>query len=252
MILRSLRKDYRDMFEKVQVDEAMHQRIMQNIRKEQEGNTALFYIRKEENIRKKSFFTKKYLSSALCAAVFVAVICTQVLPDPSARTGRIAGIINDGTVMQEFIPEVPEGKSVLPENPELKEMEEVDDLSGLEKAVGFPVQKANYLPFSVKTVRYVSYAGQLAEIIYQGESRSAVFRKAIGSEDISDDSGSYSEHRIVQIGNGSLALFGENELYELALWKDDTYTYSLQLSKGDSIEIWKKVYTGICGDDSAR
>lgn len=38
---------------------------------------------------------------------------------------------------------------------------------------------------------------------------------------------------------------GGKEVKRLALWKDDTYTYSLRLSKGETIEIWKKVYNAI-------
>lgn len=121
------------------------------------------------------------------------------------------------------------------------------DALELSEAVGFPVEEVPQLPFSVYQTTYTAYSGQLAQITYEGEENSAVFRKSQGEQDNSGDYTAYGEELTMEIGEVSATLKGEGDRFCLALWSDGTYSYSLRLSQGIDGEVWRQLLTILAG-----
>lgn len=118
-------------------------------------------------------------------------------------------------------------------------MEEVDSIETLEKYVEFSVEEIHVLPFETQSTEYMSYWGDMAEITYTGADDEAVFRKAEGTDDVSGDYNAYAEETSVAMGAYTVRLKGESGKYTLATWNDGTYSYSLQLTNGQTQDVWQ-------------
>lgn len=115
---------------------------------------------------------------------------------------------------------------------------QVDSLDALSEAVGFPVTEVSKLPFDPVNTTYTAYDEGLAEITYTGPGdQTATYRQSLGSEDNSGDYNLYPDTQTLPDQNATLK--GQDGLYTLALWTDDTYTYSLNLSSGLSADAWQ-------------
>lgn len=115
---------------------------------------------------------------------------------------------------------------------------QVDSLDALSEAVGFPVTEVSKLPFDPVNTTYTAYDEGLAEITYTGpDSQTATYRQSCGTEDNSGDYNLYPDTQTLPDQNATLK--GQDGLYTLALWTDDTYTYSLHLSSGLSADAWQ-------------
>lgn len=115
---------------------------------------------------------------------------------------------------------------------------QVDSLDALSEAVGFPVTEVSKLPFDPVSTTYTAYDEGLAEITYTGSGgQTATYRQSLGSEDNSGDYNLYPDTQALPEQNATLK--GQDGLYTLALWSDDTYTYSLHLSSGLSADAWQ-------------
>lgn len=115
---------------------------------------------------------------------------------------------------------------------------QVDSLDALSEAVGFPVTEVSSLPFDPVNTTYTAYDEGLAEITYTGSGgQTATYRQSCGSEDNSGDYNLYPDTQTLPDQNATLK--GQDGLYTLALWTDDTYTYSLNLSSGLSADAWQ-------------
>lgn len=118
-------------------------------------------------------------------------------------------------------------------------MEAVESLKMLEKYVGFSVEEIHVLPFEMESTYYMSYWGDMAEITYTGADDEAVFRKAEGTDDVSGDYNAYAEETSVVMGAYTVRLKGESGKYTLGTWTDGTYSYSLQLTDGQTQDVWQ-------------
>ena len=115
---------------------------------------------------------------------------------------------------------------------------QVDSLDALSIAVGFPVTEVSSLPFDPVSTTYTAYDEGLAEITYTGSGgQTATYRQSCGTEDNSGDYNLYPDTQALPEQNATLK--GQDGLYTLALWTDDTYTYSLHLSSGLSADTWQ-------------
>lgn len=115
---------------------------------------------------------------------------------------------------------------------------QVDSLDALSEAVGFPVTEVSKLPFDPVSTTYTVYDEGLAEITYTGPNgQTATYRQSCGTEDNSGDYNLYPDTQALPEQNATLK--GQDGLYTLALWTDDTYTYSLHLSSGLSADAWQ-------------
>lgn len=120
--------------------------------------------------------------------------------------------------------------------------QEVDSLAALSDAVGFPVTEPSALPFDLVNTTYTAYDEGLAEITYTGpDDQTATYRQSLGTADNSGDDTLYEDTQVIPENNATLK--GQDQSYTLALWSDDTYTYSLNLSTGLSADAWQTLLT---------
>lgn len=120
---------------------------------------------------------------------------------------------------------------------------QVDSLDALSEAVGFPVTEPAALPFDLVNTTYTAYDEGLAEITYTGpDGQTATYRQSCGTEDNSGDYNLYPDTQALPEQNATLK--GQDGLYTLALWTDDTYTYSLHLSSALSADAWQALLDG--------
>ena len=117
---------------------------------------------------------------------------------------------------------------------ECKTMAEAIELAGFNMTV--PDTIDGYTKRMIQATS-ASEETSMIEVIYQKENEdtsSLRIRKASGSEDISGDYNIYEHTMEVQIGRNTVLLKGADDSYSLAIWQDDTYSYSLNLSNGIS------------------
>lgn len=123
---------------------------------------------------------------------------------------------------------------------------EVSSREELERAVGFEIGELSGLPFSVTDVTYTVLGEAAAEVRYQGETETAVFRKAAGTDDPSGDYTQYGDIRQVAAADTTVTLKGDDGLYSLALWQADGCACSVRLSTPQAEETWLRILESIC------
>ena len=201
-----MKKRYDELMDRIEVTDKMRERILDRI---QGMDIATPPERKVIPFPK----IKKYMSIAACFVVLAV--------------GTFA-ICHTTGVLQPNDPPVQVAN----------EMVQVDTREQLAAAVGFEIEELDVLPFEVETTAYVSYWNELAEITYTGEGQTATFRKSIGTEDNSGDYSAYSDVRELNIGALPVTLKGSGEVYTLAVWSANGYSYSINLSDGITESEW--------------
>ena len=202
-----MKKSYDEIMEKIEVTDDMRNRILIHIQQTDLNADSHSKVVRLSSIKRN---LKRNLSIAACFAILLAGALTA----PHLLNTK------------------PE------ENPELSEtvgdIIEVSSAKELSETVGFEINDITNLPFTVESITYTAYWKGLAEIRYNGHSQSVIYRKSISNEDNSGDYNIYEHTMEVQIGRNTVLLKGADDSYSLAIWQDDTYSYSLNLSNGIS------------------
>lgn len=191
---------YNKIMDKIRITPEMHERIMSNI------NETDFEIQKPKEIFLKKY--RRYISIAACFMIFIASIM------------YIQNIVNMEKNQMQVVPDIVEYSSK----------------SDLSSSVGFEVKDIKNIPFDVEEIQYISYWKDLAQIIYVGKDNSITFRMSKGNEEVSGDYNEYEETKTYTLDSNSITLKGSKGLYNLAIWKDDNFSYSLQLDVAMSEE----------------
>ncbi len=211
-------KKYDEIMNKIEVDEAMRRRILsyvENLNLETEKTAK---SRKESKIRRLRGRKMRHITAA-AACIAILLVCTFAWP-------KLTGPGEQGTE-----------ESVAIANG----MVEVNSIDELSAAVNFPVNEVTGLPFTVENEVYTSYWGEMAQIEYTGEGETAVFRKGMGTDDVSGDYNVYSNVKEITVGANTVTLKGETDMFTLAVWTDGEYSYSLDVSKGLSEDEWSEI-----------
>ena len=137
---------------------------------------------------------------------------------------------------------------------------EVISAKELSEAVGFEVADLENLAFEVKESRYVSYWGNLAQISYIGEQQTMIYRKSVdgkddkgnngnkNNSDNSDNSGDYNNYQEVvtkAIGDKQVTLKGNDGEYNLAIWANGGFLYSVSFVEGVAVEEVERIVGGL-------
>lgn len=199
-----MKKEYREMMDRVAVTDEMRSRIFHHIQTMDLG------CRTKGT---QGLHLKRYLSLAACLTILAAGILA--LPGILRRPG----------------PAEPPAQVI----PDLVQCVSAEELS---QTVGFQVVDFAPLPFEPLSSTYLSYWHKLAEIKYTGAESSAVFRMTQGSEDPSGDFNSYDTIEDITVDTKAVTLKGNDGVYTLAVWSDHGFSYSLKLSPGLSQEGW--------------
>ncbi len=204
----------------------LYDEIMENIRLTPETREQILR-RVSERERKAKVHTMKkwtkYLSVAACCALVVGAAygIYTLHPDKTVSEEEdmtTTDMADDGVQMP---------------NP----MQEYGSAEELSNAVGFTVKEIGELPFTVKETQYFTYEDTLAEIRYTGDEQEVYFRKSKGEDE--DNSGvynTYSQETTITVGDTEITCKGENDAYELAIWQQGEYSYSISLQTGISLE----------------
>lgn len=191
---------YNKIMDKIRITPEMHERIMSNI------NETDFEIQKPKEIFFKKY--RRYISIAACLMIFIASIM------------YIQNIVNMEKNQMQVVPDIVEYSSK----------------SDLSSSVGFEVKDIKNIPFDVEEIQYISHWKDLAQIIYVGKDNSITFRMSKGNEEVSGDYNEYEETKTYTLDSNSITLKGSKGLYNLAIWKDDNFSYLLQLDVAMSEE----------------
>lgn len=200
----TLNRKYDEAMEHIEVTPEMRSRILDNIENIDFAEKKRTKIVRFPNI-------KRFATLAACLAVMLVGALT--LPN-------LLDISNEPPVI---------------ENNDIVEVSSVEELS---KTVGFEVSEPGNLPFEPESVAYTAYWAEMAEIIYTNDEQTAVFRKGIGSDDVSGDYNSYELTSEISVNDINAMLKGNGETYTLAIWTDGEFAYSLSLSEGVGDAEW--------------
>lgn len=194
---------YDKIMKDIKVTPEMRERILKNISEKVAKKNQPFYVK-----------YKAWLAAAACLAVFV--------------TG---GIILAG-IQNAPIPKPPDSNVLA--QPDLAECADISELS---EKIGFEVREPDDLPFEFDDTVYTMLWGEIAEITWtNGGEYAGYFRMALGSEDVSGDHTSYPEITAIAINGTDVTIKGENGKYSAAVWTDEEFIYSLNLTSAISEE----------------
>lgn len=210
-------KQYDEIMSKIIVTEEMKMRILKNIRESD-------VITKSKNKVIGYHVVKKYLSVAACFVLLLA----GVIAIPRFFTHH-----NDAPP-ELMIP----GSGIVT----VSSSEELAD------SVGFKVEEIEKLPFGVEETIYTSYGGDLGEIVYIGENQSVVFRKSVGGEDNSGDYTEYDKMIHDRIAGNEIELRGNGELFYLAVWNRNGFSYSVGIKNGISETAFTDIIDSIISE----
>lgn len=200
---------YRELMEQVNLTPEARERILTNV---QQADLSPQPEQKIVPFRPQKQTWRRWASLAACLVVVVAALFA--------------------------VPLLREQPDTAPPVQVLPPFRQVDSLDALSEAVGFPVTDVTSLPFDPVSTTYTAYDEGLAEITYTGSGgQTATYRQSCGTEDNSGDYNLYPDTQALPDQNATLK--GQDGLYTLALWSDDTYTYSLHLSSGLSADAWQ-------------
>ena len=114
--------------------------------------------------------------------------------------------------------------------PDIQSVATLEELSSI---VGFEIEEDVSIPFIVDSIRYTSYRQEVAEVKYIAEDTSLTFRKSQGQDDNSGDYTNYPYTKDIHINGNAYTLKGTSlDRYQLALWKDSQYSFSMFLKDG--------------------
>lgn len=105
---------------------------------------------------------------------------------------------------------------------------QVESVEEISKNLEFEIKDIDVLKEKAYDTSYYIIGNSLAQISYELEDNKAVYRKAKGNEDISGDYSVYSQ----EVKEGNILIKGNENLYNLALWTDEGYSYSLSFENG--------------------
>lgn len=210
---KSEKNPYRELMEQVNLTPEARERILTNVQQADLSPQA----EKVVPLRSQKQTWRRWASLAACLVVVVAVLVA--------------------------VPLLREQPDTAPPVQVLPPFRQVDSLDALSEAVGFPVTEVSKLPFDPVSTTYTAYDEGTAEITYTGpDDQAATYRQSRGSEGNSGDYNLYPDTQTLPEQNATLK--GQDGLYTLALWTDDTYTYSLRLSSALSTDAWQALLDG--------
>lgn len=113
-------------------------------------------------------------------------------------------------------------------------IEECTDARELGRMLGFSVEEPSELPFPVENRSYLNYWGEMAEVRCQGADQGCTYRKSRGAGDNSGDYEIYSDADTLELDGVTVQLRGSGDGWQLAVWNDGEYSFSLRFDSAVS------------------
>ncbi len=227
------RTKYNEIMERIQVTPEMHERIMSRIR--------AMDIQKEQAPSNKPPLWTRYRKYIVTAASLMVVLAGVLV----AQHGFAPGMGPTSATTQNSTPEsktAPESDMMSPYSSSgaandrtMRSMTVPSSmtyasLAELDDAAGYKVKQIEAVPFQADQTQY-SLTDQMAEIRYTGSTNDLTFRMQPGSGDISGDYTEYSRTQTITNNGTSITVKGNDKGYNLAVWEQDGYTYSILLQQ---------------------
>lgn len=222
-------KRYHEVMEKIEVDDAMRDRILNNIEKTDLTSEDSSKIRQFPAWRR----SMRPLATVACLAVVVLAAWggRNLLLAGTQNTMADEVAIDDGNEANanavDAYAEDADLEGAVAVVPQIVECNSAEELSGV---VGFAVKDLTGLPFTVTQTTYIAY-WDIAEITYIGNGEYLTYRKSAGEEDNSGDYNEYEDTLSIDYDTTCLTLKGADNSYNLCTWQSDGYAYSLGYSK---------------------
>lgn len=119
------------------------------------------------------------------------------------------------------------------------------DLDSAEEAMGYDIMLPQSLPDGYKKMNITVISNELLSIDYTNDINEITYRTAQGSEDISGDFNIYTAEKTIKIKDINVTLKGNNDKINLAIWKTEGQTFSINdingLSENEVIKIIENV-----------
>lgn len=205
-------KQYEKLMDHIQVTPEMAERILKNL----------------EGTRRKSR-APGYLAAGLAAAACLALLISTPLFRPAPRPQAQMAPAQADIQMVNGI-------------------EEAQSPEALAQLVGFHLPPIPELPFETEAIAYSSYWNNMAQITCSGSENTAVLRMTPGTKDCSGDYTEYPTEEVLEVQDLSITLKGKEDAFQLAVWSDGEYSYSVRMQQGVPAEQWEKILISFRND----
>lgn len=184
---------YKEAMDNIHVTKEMHERVMSR-------------VRASDTPSKKVVFPRKIAAIAACAVVLAA----------GAAGIAIVSSQSGGTTYPPTL---------------YQDTEQYSDAAALSSALGFDISDLSDIPFEVDEAVYSAISGNIADITYYGKNgESLTYRVSRGNDDNSGYFGDFEREDTFEANGKSVTLKGANEGYTLAVWRQNSLSYSVSVS----------------------
>lgn len=168
-----------------------------------EANEIPVIQKEEKKIRSFSFMNGMRFAAAAFACAVIAFIAINFV--------HVNDLINSNNNVQNVNPVI-----------EVETMDEADDITGFSL-------KYDLLSDDYNHARIIVYDENMIEVSFTNDMSEEAYyiRKSKGTEDISGDYGEYEVTETEMISDIEVNLKGDGELWSVATWENDGYTYAL-------------------------
>lgn len=210
-------KKYNEIMDQVRVTDEMKQRVLQNVKEE---------IEAEKTPESGKIIRSRFLSYGRASRYLSVAACIMMLLVGGLTVPRLLHRGNG-------LPQDPTGTAV--------------GMAPGETMVGFEVPGVKNIPFEVTSTVYTNGWNEFAQVEYQGESQdeAVLFRKARGTDEISGDYNVYSDVKKITVKEVSVTLKGDEGQYNLAIWQQDGFAYSLNYEPGGSEDVFVEMIQSV-------
>ena len=158
------------------------------------------------------------------APVEMAAPSAQETVPAGSKTSAPPATVPAGQTNTQTPAETGEPGNVQVENP----VEELTSSVELTARLGYAPKLPTALPSGFSESGAAIIGGKAAQVDYADAATTVCYRTAKGNDDVSGDCNAYSE----QSSENGLTLKGDDGQVSLAVWNDETYSYSLSFSPG--------------------
>lgn len=114
--------------------------------------------------------------------------------------------------------------------------QQFDSIADLADSLSYPLLLPAQVPEGYQLDGIRCLQGHLAEVSWQGDEGTLIYRMAPGNEDVSGDFTAYGWEDTLNAGTYTVTCKGEDGQVFLAVWNDGTYSFSLHASAGLTAE----------------
>lgn len=111
-------------------------------------------------------------------------------------------------------------------------MQSANSVDELRKIASFDFSVPKYVPDGYRPYDYSLIFGSVVQIKYNSKSDCMTYRTGLGKAGIDGDYNIYDKEEQVEIGEKSVVLKSNDDIYQSAVWEDDSMSYSVRSENG--------------------